>query len=149
MLLCIALAQHSICTSDPYPCSQNFTYDSNSHFTLNATIVFDSVMDCCHERVSDPVWRVITNPDDFGQQVVDSRGFIPPGIDICTETSSDNITNIARVSIGDADTTFQIVHSFYADVDGEHHQQRFVICNFYYAEGVKYQININDLSVNL
>ena len=94
-------------------------------------------MDCCHEGVSDSVWTVITHPGDSGQQVGDSRVFDPPGIDICTETSPDFITNIARVSLNDANTTFQIMHSFYADVDGEHRQQRSVIFNFYYYKGEK------------
>ena len=65
--------------------------------------------------------------------------FYPPGINIHTETTAsiDYITNIARVRINDANTTFQIIHSFYADVDGEHHQQRSVIFNFYYLKGEK------------
>ena len=138
MLFFTGIAQYSICTSDPYACTQNFTYNSSSNgqFILNATIIFiGSGMDCCHEGVSNPVWTVITHPGDIGQQVEDSRVFDPPGIDICTETNPDFITNIARVRINDAYTTFQIMHSFYADVDGEHHQQRYVIFNFYYYKG--------------
>ena len=94
-------------------------------------------MNCCHEGVSDPVWTVITHPGDSGQQVGSSRVFDPPGIDIHTETSPDFITNIARVNISGANTTFQIIHSFYADVDGEHHQRRYMIFNFYYLKGEK------------
>ena len=85
--------------------------------------------------MSNPVWTVITHPGNYGKQVEDSRVFDPPGIDICTETSPDFITNIARVRINDAYTTFQIMHSFYVDVDGEHHLQRSVIFNFYYYKG--------------
>ena len=94
-------------------------------------------MNCCHEGVSDPVWTVITHPGDSSQQVGNSIVFDPPGIDNHTETSPDFITNIARVRINDANTTFQIMHSFYADVDGEHHQRRYMIFNFYYLKGEK------------
>ena len=75
-------------------------------------------MGCCLEGVSDPVRIVITHPGDSGQQVVNSRVFYSPGVNIHTETSHDYITkiaNIARVSINGANTTFQIMHSFYAD----------------------------------
>ena len=141
LLFCTGIAQYSICTSGPYACLQNFTYfTSASQFTLNSTIIFiGSGKNCCHEGVSDSVWTVITHPGDSGQQVENCRAFDPPGIDICTETSPDFITNIARVRISGANTTFQIRHSFYADVDGEHRQQRSVIFNFYYSESEKYQ----------
>ena len=129
-------AQYSICTNEPYICSQVFTYDSNSHFILNATIIlFNSGMNCC--LVSQPIWTVITNPGDSGQQVVNCSILDPPGIDICTETSPDFITNIARVTINSSNSTFQIMHSFYTDVDSEHRQQRSVIFKFYYLEGEK------------
>ena len=138
MSFCTGIAQYSICTSDPYACPQNFTYNSNSasQFTLNAAIIFiGSDIDYHHEGVSDPVWTVITHPGDSGKQVENCRIFDPPDINICTETSPDFI---ARVNIIGANTTFQIMHSFYADVDGEHHQQRSVIFNFYYSESERY-----------
>ena len=142
MLFCTGIAQYSICTSHPYACPQNFTYYSNSarKFTLNATIIFiGSGMDCCHEGISDPVWTVFTHPGDSGQQVENCRVYNPPGIDICTETSPDFITNTAAVNITGANTTFQIMHSFYSDIDGEYHQKRSIIFNFYYSESEKYQ----------
>ena len=95
-------------------------------------------MDCCHEGVSDPVWTVIAHPGDSGQQDENCKVFDSPGIDICTETSPNFISNTARVNINDANTTFQIIHSFYADVDDEHYQQRSVIFNFYYSESEIY-----------
>lgn len=142
MLFCTGIAQYSICTSDPYTCPQNFTYNSNStsdQFTLNATIIFTgSGMSCCHEGVSNPVWTVITNPGASGQRVENCEVFDPPGINICTETSPDLLTNIARLSISDANTSFQIIHSIYTDVDGGNHLQRSVIFNFYYLESEEY-----------
>ena len=141
MPFCTGIAQYSICTSDPYACPQNFTYnsDSTSQFTLNATIIFTgSGMNCCYEGVSNPVWTVIPNPGDSGQQVENCEVFNPPGINICAETSPDFITNIARVSISGVTTTFQIMHSIYTDVDGEQHLERSVIFNFYYSESEKY-----------
>ena len=137
-------AQYSICISDPYACPKTFTYGSNSHFTLNATIIF--IGNCCNETLSDPVWTVITNPGDSGQQIGNYRVFDPPGINICTETGFDFITNIARVRIDGANTTFQIMHLLYTDVDGEHVQQRSLIFNFYYAKGEEYTGNMNSAS---
>ena len=139
-MFCTGIAQYSICTSSPF-CRQNFAYDSNSasQFILNATIIFiGSGKNCCHEGVSDPVWTVITHLGDSGQPVENCRLFDPPGIDICTESSSDFITNIARVNISGANTTFRIVHSIYADIDGEHRLQRSVMFNFYYPASEKY-----------
>ena len=138
MLFCIG-AQYDICTNEPYVCSQDFTYDSNSRFTLHASIVLiKSGMNCCN--VSDPVWTVITIPGDSGQQVVDSGILDPPGIDICTGTSADFITNIATVRIKHANTTFQIMHSFYTGIVGEHRQHRSVTFNFYFVKGEEHCI---------
>ena len=141
MLFCVGIAQYSICTSDPYACPQNFTYNSNStnQFILNATIIFiGSGMSCCREGVSNPVWTVITNPGDSGQPVENCKVIDPPGINICTETSPDFFINIARVSISGATTTFQIMHSIYTDIDGELHLERSIIFNFHYLESEKY-----------
>ena len=91
-------------------------------------------------NVFDPVWTVITTPGDSGQQVTNSRVLDPPGIDICTKTSPDLITNIATVRIKNANTTFQIMHSFYTGIDGEHRQPRSVIFNFYFLKGEKHCI---------
>ena len=138
MLFCIG-AQYSICTNELYACSQDFIYNSNSRFTLNATIILiKSGINCCN--VSDPVWTVIPNLGHPGQQVTDSRVLDPPGIDICTETSTDLIINIATVRIKNANTTFQIMHSFYTGTDGEHRQHRSVIFNFYFLKGEKHYI---------
>lgn len=140
-MFCVGIAQYSICTSDSSACSQNFAYNSSStsQFTLNATIIFiGSGMSCCREGVSNPVWTVITNSGHSGQQVENCKEFVdPPGIYICVETSPDFVTNIARVSISGANTTFQIKHSIDIDVDGENHLQRSVTFNFYYSESEK------------
>ena len=138
VLFCTDLAQYSICTSDPGTCSQNFTYNTRNHFILNASIGFiNNGMDCCHEGVSNPVWILNATPGDPGMQVGNNRVFNHPGIAICTETSRDFITNIARVTIINASTTFHIMHLIQTDVDGEHHRQKSVIFNFYYAESEK------------
>ena len=123
-------AQYSICTSNPYACPKTLAYSSDSHFTLNATIVF--IGSCCDEKLSDSKWTVITNHSDSGQQVGNNTVYNPPGIHICTETGFDFTANIARVRTDGANTTFQIMHSIYTDVDSEHLQLTF---NFYYAKG--------------
>ena len=147
MLFCIG-AQYGICTNEPYACSQDFIYDSNSRFSLNATVILiKSSVNCCN--VSDPVWTVITYPGDSGQKVTDSRVLDPPGIDICTETSLDLITNIATVRIKRANTTFQIMHSFYTGIDGEHRQRKSVIFNFYFLKGEKHCITRFSICNNL
>ena len=141
MLFCADLAQYSICTSDSSACSQNFTYNTGDHFILNATIEFiNSGMDCCHEGVTNPVWIVNATPGDPGVQVGNYQAFNPPGIYICTETSHDFTTNIARVTIINAKTTFQIMHLIQTDVDGKHHQNKSMIFNFYYAESEKWLV---------
>ena len=141
VLFCADLAQYSICTSDSNACSQNFTYNTGDHFILNATIEFiNSGMDCCHEGVTNPVWIVNATPGDPGVQVRNYRAFNPPGIYICTETSHDFTTNIARVTIINAKTTFQIMHLIQTDVDGKHHQNKSMIFNFYYAESEKWLV---------
>ena len=141
MLFCADPAQYSICTSDSNACSQNFTYNTGDHFILNATIEFiNSGMDCCHEGVTNPVWIVNATPGDPGVQVGNYRAFNPPGIYICNETSRDFTTNIARVTIINAKTTFQIMHLIQTDVDGKYHQQKSMIFNFYYAESEKWLV---------
>ena len=131
-------AQYSICTSNPYACPKTLVYSSDSHFTLNATIVF--IGSCCDEKLSNPKWTVITNASYSGKQVGNNRVYKPPGINICTETDFDFTANTARVRINGANTTFQIMHSIDTDVDGKHLQ---LIFNFYYAKGEKYIGNIN------
>ena len=139
-MFCVG-AQYSICISNPYACPKSLAYSSDSHFTLNATIVF--IGSCCDEKLSDSKWTVITNLSDSGQQVGNNTVYNPPGIHICTETGFDFTANIARVRIDGANTTFKIMHSIYTDVDGEHLQQRSLIFTFYYAKGEKYTGNIN------
>ena len=91
---------------------------------------------CCREGVYNPVWTVIPNPGHSGQQVESCSVLDSLGIS-CTETRPDFFTNIARVSISSANTTFQIMHSINTDVDGEHQLERSIIFNFYYFESEK------------
>ena len=57
------------------------------------------------------------------------------GINISAETSTDNVTSIARVNITSATSTFRIIHEIHPNIDGEDGRMITATFNFNYTQG--------------